>query len=138
MAERWFVSVAIEVPDLSHLPEAENQGAAGVDLGISALATLSTGEVARGPKAHRVLLERFHHLSRSLNRKQKGSANRRKAKAKLAKLHPRIANIRLDLTHKLTSDLTRRFHIVGVEDLNVRGMMANRHLAQSIVDAGLF
>ena len=62
--------------------------------------------------------------------------NRRKAKAKLAKLHARIANLRADGLHKLTSDLTRRFSIVVLEDLNVRGMVRNRHLARAIADMG--
>lgn len=78
----------------------------------------------------------MRRLSRSLSRKQEGSRNRAKAKAKakLAHLHARIANIRADALHKLTSDITRRFHTVGIEDLNVRGMMANRHLARCIAD----
>ncbi len=105
-----------------------------MDLGVSALATLSTGDTITGPKAHTALLKRLRRVSRSLSRKQKGSSNRNKAKAKLARLHARIANIRSDALHKLTSDLTRRFHTIGIEDLNVCGMMANRHLARSIAD----
>jgi putative transposase len=135
VADRWFVSLTVEVPESSHLPIAKNQGAVGVDLGISALATLSTGETILGPKAHAALRKRLRRLSRSLSRKVKGSANRRKAKAKLAELHARIANIRSDALHRLTADLTRRFHTVGIEDLNVRGMMGNRRLARSIADA---
>jgi len=134
VADRWFVSLTVDTEDPPKR-KAENQGVVGVDLGISALATLSTGEPPiPGPKAHTALLKRIQRLSRSLSRKQKGSANRRKAKAKLARLHARIANIRSDALHKLTSDLTRRFHTIGIEDLNVRGMMANRHLARSIAD----
>jgi putative transposase len=138
VAERWFVSITVDTPDNPHLPKAENQGAVGVDLGVSALATLSTGEKIAGPKAYRALLARLRRLSKSLSRKQKGSANRRKAKAKLAKLHVRIASIRQDALHKLTTDLTRRFHTIAIEDLNVRGMMANRHLAGSIADMSFF
>lgn len=138
VADRWFVSIAVDTQDDSHLPHAENQGAVGVDLGVSALATLSTGEAIDGPKPHKARLARLQRLSRSLSRKAKGSANRRKAKAKLARLHARIANIRSDALHQLTTDLTRRFHTIGIEDLNVRGMAKNRHLARSIADMGLF
>jgi len=138
VAECWYVSLAVDIADSSHLPQAENQGVAGVDLGVSALATLSTGESIPGPKPHKALLDRLRRLSRNLSRKQKGAANRRKAKAKLAKLHGRIAAIRADALHKLTTDLTRRFHTVGIEDLNVRGMVRNRHLARSIADMGFF
>lgn len=134
VADRWFVSFAVDVPDTRHLPPSENQGAVGVDLGVAALATLSTGESVPGPKAHTALLKRLRRLSRSLSRKQKGSANREKARRKLARLHARIANIRADAMHKFTSDLTRRFHTIGIEDLNVSGMMSNRHLARSIAD----
>ncbi|MEA9436526.1 transposase [Aeromonas caviae] len=138
VADRWFVSIAVDTQDTSHLAQAENQGAVGVDLGVSALATLSTGETITGPKPHKALLNRLRRLSRSLSRKQKGSSNRAKAKAKLARLHARIATIRSDALHKLTTDLTRRFHTIGIEDLNVRGMMANRHLARSIADMSFF
>jgi putative transposase len=138
VADKWFVSITVDTQDDSHLPQAENQGVVGVDLGISALATLSTGEKIAGPKPHKALLGRLRRLSRSLSRKQKGSANRKKAKTKLARLHARIANIRQDALHKLTSDLTRRFHTIVIEDLNVRGMMANRHLARSIADMGFY
>ncbi|WP_394543630.1 RNA-guided endonuclease InsQ/TnpB family protein [Azorhizophilus paspali] len=66
VADRWFASISVDTQDLTHLPKAENQGAVGVDLGVSALATLSTGEVIAGPKAHAALLKRLRRLSRSL------------------------------------------------------------------------
>lgn len=59
-------------------------------------------------------------------RKRKGSANRRKAKAKLARLHSRIAAIRRDATHKATNMLAKTYRRIGIEDLNVRGMVRNR------------
>ena len=138
VADRWFVSIAVDTLDGSHLPEAENQGAVGVDVGVSALATLSTGETVTGPKAHKALLSRLQRLSRGLSRKVKGSENRKKAKAKLARLHARISNVRTDALHQLTTGLTRRFHTIGIEDLNVSGMMANRHLSRSVADMGFF
>ena len=139
VANRWYASITVETRDLSHLPEAKNQGAVGVDLGISALATLSTGEPPIvGPKAHTASLKRLQRLSRALSRKQKGSSNGKKAKAKLGKQHARVSNIRKDALHQLTSDLTRRFHTIGIEDLNVKGMMSNRHVARSIADMGFF
>jgi len=78
VADRWFVSIAMDTLNTSHLPKAENQGAVGVDLGVSALATLSTGETVEGPKPHKALLSRLRRLSRSLSRKSKGSSNRAK------------------------------------------------------------
>ncbi len=138
VADRWFVSITVDTQHDLSLPKAENQGAVGVDLGVSALATLSTGEIIAGPKAHKVLLCRLQRLSRSLSRKVKGSENRKKAKLKLARLHARIGNIRSNALHQLTSDLARRFHTVGIEDLNVRGMVKNRQLSRSVSDMGFF
>ena len=138
VAGRWFVSITVDTQDNSHLPKAENQGAVGVDLGISALATLSTGETVAVLKPHKALLARLQRLSRSLSRKRKGSANRKKAKAKLAKLHAHIAAIRSNALHKLTTSLTHRFHTICIENLNVRGMMRNRHLSRAITDMGFF
>ena len=138
VADRWFVSITVDTQDDSHLPKAENQGAVGVDLGVSALATLSTGEAIAGPKAHKALLSRLQRMSRSLSRKVKGSENRKKAKLKLARLHARIGNIRRDAMHKLTTDLASRFHTIGIEDLNVRGMVKNRHLSRAVSDMGFF
>ena len=99
-----------------------------MDLGVSAF---STGEPpVPGPKPHKMLLKRLQRLSKGLSRKQKGSRNRQKAKSKLAKLHAKISYIRKDALHKLTSDLTRRFDTIAIEDLNVLGMMSNRYLAK--------
>ncbi len=138
VADRWFVSITVDAPDSLPLPHAENQGAVGVDLGVSALATLSTGEKVEGPKAHKALLCRLQRLSRGLSRKVKGSENRKKAKVKLSRLHARIGNVRSDSLHQLTTDLTRRFHTIGIEDLNVRGMVKNRHLSRAVSDMGFF
>jgi putative transposase len=83
-----------------------------------------------------MMLTRLRRVSRSVSRKVKGSANRKKARQRLARLHARITNVRTDGLHKLTSDLTRRFSTVVLEDLNVRGMVRNRHLALAISDMG--
>jgi putative transposase len=135
VADRWFVSITVDVEERV-LPKAENQGAAGVDLGIKALATLSTGESVEGPKALKHLLCRLRRLSRSVSRKVKGSKNRNRARKRLARLHARIGNLRGDALHKLTTDITLRFHTIGIEDLNVRGMTRNRHLSRSVSDMG--
>jgi putative transposase len=137
-ADCWFASITVDTSDDLHLPKAENQGSVGVDLGVSALATLSTGEQIVGPKAHKVLLKRIKRLSRNVSRKTKGSNNRKKAQRKLARLYAKSSNIRKDNLHKLTTNLTRRFHTIGIEDLNVKGMMKNRHLSRAIADMGFF
>jgi len=132
-AGRWFASIVVDTSS-SFLPPTENQGVVGVDLGVSALATLSTGETFVGPKALRSLLSRVKRLARSLSRKVKGSRNYTKAKIKLARLLARIADMRRDGLHKLTTSITRRFQTIGIKDLNVKGMLANHCLARSIAD----
>lgn len=128
-SDRRFVSITVDADDppkrraenepqdksqvKGEVRRSQNQGAAGVDLGASALATLSTGETIAGPKPHTAL--RLRRLSRSRSRKQKGSRNRATAKTKLARLHARIANIRQDALHTLTTNLTRRFHAIVIE-----------------------
>ena len=135
-ADRWMVSISVDTNNLDHLKPAENQGVVGVGLGVTTLAKLSTCESVVGSKPLKTLLQRLKRLSRAMCRKQKGSANRKKAQMRLAQLHRRIANIRKDTLHQLTSDLTRRFHTIGIEDLNVKGMLSNGKLARSIADMG--
>jgi putative transposase len=134
VADRWFASVTVKIEH--QVPACENQAVVGVDLGVSALATLSNGEKVEGPRALRCSLKRLRRLSRSLSRKRKGSANRRKAAAKLARLHKSVSDIRQDALHKLTTGLCRRFSVIGIEDLNVRGMLRNGKLARAIADCG--
>lgn len=136
-ANHWYASITVDCPD-PVLPSADNQGAVGIDLGVSRLATLSTGESFNGPKALRRLLNSVRRLSRALARKLKGSANRAKAKMKLARLYERISNIRRDGLHQLTTNLTQRFHTIGIENLNVKGMLKNRNLARAIADMGFY
>jgi putative transposase len=135
-AGRCFVSRMVETNDVQ--PVEQPCGAAGVDLGVTTLATLSTGQAVTGPKAHKQLLGRLRRFNKAQARKRRGSQNFKKAKARRARLHARIANIRKDATHKLTTRLTKTYRVIGIEDLNVRGMVRNRSLARSIMDRGFF
>jgi len=134
-ADAWYASFAIEV---EHEPDVRiDDTVVGVDLGITALATLSEGSKVAAPKPLRRYLQKLKRLSRSLSRKQRGSRNRAKAKTKLARLHRRVADIRTDALHRLTSSLTR-YRTMVIEDLNVAGMLANRNLSRAIADVGFF
>lgn len=135
-AGRWFVSLMIDTDDVKTVAHSERT--VGIDLGVSALATLSTGEFIEGPKAHGKALKRLRRANKALSRKKRRSANFRKAKARLARLHRRICAIRLDATHKLTARVAKTFSVIGIEDLNVRGMVRNRHLARAISDSGFY
>lgn len=136
-ADGWYCSFAVDVGDLP--AEGTATGTVGVDLGVLRLATLSDGSPPlEAPKPLRCMLGRLRRLSRSLSRKVKGSRNRAKAKTKLARLHARIAAVRNDALHKLTTRLISWFGTIVIEDLNVRGMLANRHLSRAIADIGFF
>ena len=135
MADGWYISVLVETQDV--LQAKTNHGVVGIDLGLKTFATLSTGEFIQGPKAHRALGKRLRRLNQSLSRKTQGSANFRKAKTKLSKLHKRIADIRQDAVHKLSHRIATEFSVIGIEDLNVRGMSRNGNLARSVGDAGM-
>ncbi|MHB1949133.1 MAG: RNA-guided endonuclease InsQ/TnpB family protein [Gammaproteobacteria bacterium] len=138
VANKWYASITVETPEITQKTANDNQVAVGVDLGVLHFATLSNGQVVEGPKPHKALLNRLRRLSRSLSRKQKGSNNRKKQKIKLSCLHARISNIRRDEIHKLTTHLTQNFTHIGIEDLNVKGMIRNKRLSRSISDMGFY
>lgn len=132
-ADKWFVSLAIETTDT--LKADFKSPVVGVDLGITTLATLSNGEKAKGKKPSRSLHNRLRRLSKSLSRKVKKSANWKKAKDKLSRLHAKIANIRKDYSHKLTTYLATTFETVKIEDLAVSNLIKNKKLSFHIADA---
>ena len=135
--ERWFVSINVELlEELQPLPKTKQS--IGLDLGITNLATLSDGTKIQAPKPLKTQLKKLRRLNKSLSRKQKGSNNRAKAKAKLSRLYYRISNIRKDFLHKLTTELVRKFDVICLEDLNVKGMMKNRRLSRAIQDLGFY
>lgn len=135
-ADHWYVSVQIEVDASWIYPHCETQAVVGVDLGVVDLAVLSSGERVRAPRALRKAEPRLRLLNKELHRRKRGGANRERTRAKLARLHERVANIRRDVTHKLTTSLVRRFRYIGVEDLHVVGLQRSR-LAKSVSDAAM-
>lgn len=129
-ADKWFVAIAVDTEVEQRPPK--TKGAVGVDLGISALATMSDGrKVQHSPKREK-LERQARRLQKAVSRKQKGSASRRKAVIKLARKHHEMTNLRNDLLHKLTTGLVRDYETIAVEDLNVGGMLGNHRLARSI------
>ena len=134
--DRWFASIMVETDDVK--PVTQPEEVVGVDLGVTTLATLSTGEAQEGPKSHTAALKRVRRANKALARKKRFSAHWRKAKRRLARVHTRIANVRRDATHKLTTKLAKTFKVIGIEDLNIKGMAANRHLSRAVMDGGFF
>ena len=134
---KWFVSIAVELDD-TQKPLPKTGKSVGLDLGITDLATLSDGTKIQAPKPLKNKLKKLQRLSKSLSRKQKGSNNREKAKTKLSRLHYKISNIRKGFLHKLTTDLVKKFDVIYLENLNIKGMVKNRKLARSINDLGFY
>jgi putative transposase len=130
-AGRWFVSLLCD----ELIPASTASGAVGIDAGLEHLLTLSTGEKVANPRHERVDRERLARAQRELARKEKGSANRAKARLKVARVHARIADRRRDHLHKLTTRLVRDNQTIVVEDLAVGNMVKNHSLARAISDA---
>lgn len=111
-------------------------GQVGLDLGLKDFAVTSDGQRFPNPKHLRQSERRLKRYQRKLSKTQKGSKGRDKARLKVAKLHEKIANQRSDFTHKLSRQLVGANSLIAIEDLNVKGMVRNHHLAKSISDAG--
>ncbi len=131
---RWFVTFAVDV-EAPAVPETTGD-VVGVDLGLTDFAVLSTGERIAHPKHMERRERRLKRYQRMMARKQQGSANRAKARRKVARAHSRVRDARRDFLHKASTDLVRRFDAVAVEDLAVANMVRNRSLAKAISRTG--
>ena len=141
-AGHWYVSVNVEAPVFHQAIATQKQQkrVVGIDVGLRAFAVAANADCieqwrAQSPKALKRYTRRLIMNSRALTRKQKGSKNRTKARQQLARLHARIANIRHDFLHKLTSYVAKTHSHVALEDLNVKGLLQNHCLARHIADA---
>lgn len=131
-AGRWTVSLLVDV-EIEPLPQSPNS--VGIDLGITSLVALSTGEKVANPKGFKAKRRKLRKAQKALSRKVKGSNNRHKARLKVAKVHEEISDARKDFLHKLTTRLVRENQTIAVEDLAVKNMVKNRKLSQAISDA---
>ena len=129
---KYFVSLLCEAEAEIYEP---NGKSIGIDLGIKDLAVCSDGERIANPRFLERSEKHLNYLQRQVSRKIKGSNNRRRARLKLSRFHERIANRRKDYIHKFTTRIVRENQTVCVEDLNVKGMESNHHLAKSVVSA---
>lgn len=109
----------------------------GIDAGIHDIATCSDGTRLTNPKNLAKSEAKLKREQRKLSRKQKGSHNREKQRIKVARVHENIANQRKDTLHKFTTSAIRESQAIAVEDLHVKGMVRNHHLAKAIADASM-
>jgi putative transposase len=144
-ADRWYVSFTVEVQ--RRVPEPAPVGSVvGVDVGIRHLAVLSTGKVIANPRPLHQAQRRLRRFNRQLARRhgprapdgtrRAPSTGWKQVRRRLGRTHARVANLRLDGLHKLTSELVTSHDVIVVEQLNVAGMLRNRRLARHIADAG--
>jgi putative transposase len=133
-ADWWFVSIQVELPDA--LPE-KKEASVGIDVGLNRLATLSTGEGIENQAFLKAALKKLRRANKRLHRRTLGSNNREEARRQVARLHYRITCMRDDVLHKLTTRLANCYGMIGIEDLNLKGLLKNRKLARSFSDAAL-
>ncbi|NEP06466.1 MAG: IS200/IS605 family element transposase accessory protein TnpB, partial [Okeania sp. SIO4D6] len=131
----WYLSCSYEFNDIT---TAKKTDVIGVDLGVKTLATLSDGKVFDSVRSYQTFEAKLSRCQYRNRNKIIGSANYKKAQLKIAKLHTKVANIRRNALHKLTTYLAKNHGSVVIEDLNVRGMLANHKLAKSIADQGFY
>ena len=108
----------------------------GIDVGIETFGTCSNGVKIKSPKPLKRAEKKLKKAQRALSRKKKGSKNREKARKRLAKQHRRVARVRADFLHKTSRRLVNENQALIFENLRIKGMMKNHHLAKAIADAG--
>ena len=128
---KYHISILVET-EIQKLPASDMR--VGIDVGIKDFAVLSNGEAYINPKHLRKSEKRLAKLQRDLSRKQIGSSNRNKARIKVAKLHEKIANQRMDFLHKKSTEIIRKNQAIVIEDLKVKNLMKNHNLAKSIAE----
>lgn len=132
-AGRYFASFVVQTDPSEVLPEAT--GEVGIDLGLTHFAVLSDGRKVSSPRFLRRAERKLRKAQQAVSRKEKGSNNRKKAVARVARLHARVVDARRDHHHKLSTTLIRENQAVYVENLSVKGLARTR-LAKSVHDAG--
>jgi len=154
-AGHWWLSIQVE---MEHEPPIHEGPAVGIDLGIKYLAVTSDGEPFANPKAYEKAQKKLRRLQRKLDRQRrvnnpnnynengtvkKGVTEWHKSQAMLeterqiAKLHFRVASVRNETAHEMTTQIAKEYGFIGVENLNIKGMVKNRRLAKAVSDAAM-
>jgi putative transposase len=132
--DRWYVTFTVDTSAPQPLPPAHH--AVGVDLGVRDFAITSDGERITNPRHLERKARNLARYQRRMARRREGSANRRKAALKVARAHRKVRSARQDFLHRASTRLVRSADLIVIEDLNVAGMIRNRHLARAISDCG--
>jgi len=127
----WYATLVSEIEDV---PPVDPKIAIGVDVGLKNLVALSTGGTIQYPRYYVQAQQKLAVAQRNLSRKKKGSANRRKAKAKVAKISQDVQNHRDEFLHQVSRTLVDSADLIVFENLNISSMLKNHHLAKHIQD----
>lgn len=134
---RWYASLSVETDAVADdVLEPATAGPVAIDLGVKDFAVTSDGERIANPRHLERKAKNLARYQRRMARTQKGSYNRRKAKAKVARAHRKVKAARKDFLHRTSTRLVRDHRMIVIEDLHVAGMVRNRHLAKAISDCG--
>ena len=131
---KWYVCFSCDNVPEKRLPESNK--AAGIDVGIKSFLVDSDGNRVDNPSYFRQSERLLRRRQRTLCRRAKGSQRRRKARILVAKTHEKVKNQRKDFLHKVANGYIKDYGVLVFEDLNIRGMVRNHHLAKSITDSG--
>ena len=130
--DRYYASIQYE----SDEPPEKGTGTAGIDMGIKAFLTTSSGLQIEPLNSYRNMEKKLKRQQKKLSRKKKGSNSRRKQIVKVQKIHQQIRDARTDFHHKVSTAIAKHYGTIVIEDLSVSCMQQNHHLAKSITDQG--
>jgi len=130
---KYFVSLCVET-DKESLMKPNRGGQVGIDVGLKEFYTDSNGNTVANPRILRRLSRKLAREQKRLSRKLPKSKNRERQRIRVARVHEKIANIRKDFLHQVTTRLVRENQTIAVEHLNVQGMLKNHKLAKAIAD----
>jgi len=133
-ADGWFVIFTVAESQSCFIPKTGD--ATGIDVGLENFATLANGAVIENPRFLKQAQHAIKIAQRKASKKKRRGANRRKAVKILARKHLKVANQRADFFHKLSHQLIAGYDVIAVEELQIKGLVKNHHLAKSISDAG--
>lgn len=132
--QKWFASIVVELN--KELPEKKPiKEAIGIDMGLNSFLTTDKGEKVENLRYLVKSENKLAKIQRWHSKKKLKSSNRQKSRLKLAKIHEKIKNQRIDFLHQLSRKLVNNFQLIAFEKLNVKGMLKNKYLSRSISDA---
>lgn len=130
---KWYACFSVEInKELSK--KRKIRRIVGIDMGLNHFLTTNKGEKIDNPRYLIKLEERLSKIQRWHSRKILGSSNREKLRLKIAKIHEKIINQRLDFLHKLSAALIKNYDLIAFEKLNIKTMIKNGYIAKSIID----